>query len=846
MTVAGGTKCEQVGGRKKKSPLARYFLFSCTQKDTLEWALLRIMPLYSRGNKQPPLEKDPQFEFPDGGVQRLPLRFLQTCPCRQWRTSESTGSRASSRARSNAQGPSHCPCGGRLVVYSGQRSIFTFLDDEGTEMSTLADLPVAASSSTTVTDSNAPYAIVFVYPHQQACRQLQNPRDRALPVHVRRHIRQCAQLGMTVAQIQLHLNSQLEGEREQFGIRNRLVRYQDVYPIHREVATTTRHHNQDGLSTDAGMRLAFEQGRVLGPFCSYHGTGGHGSCTTLDEPWQRELAVRCDKDHFILSGVFRHGKHILDDVFEGPGSVDAVCLHMDATHGTNRYDTRLLIASVVLSNGSDVPVAFAFGNHEDTLTWEALLLSLKAAIPSVAECATFLVMSDMNNAPYCAVRKVFGGAEAVHMWCYFHIKEKWSNKVEELKRAPDGVSPVEFTTNKVELKTLLNMILPKRPQHEFIPLPWAPKDCRISSLEELEQEVERAKAETVAGIERLRTFCQQHTYFRYFWDYFESAYLPYREKWEPCFRILYRFKYGLPTYPTTNNPAEHKNKYLKHGILRRHGSLRLDQALELILTNFAEHYYHEYRLSLEGRDDIKRPLRQDNLPVSLSFSHVQHVRARRRYEFVSLDGGSHPIVCGLAAGFVDDGALALKAAANAQDAEVARLALFESKLAERQAATGEESSRRATEWIAPLLEELERWDDVVGGTSLSDASHAADMRNLQRQANQFRETVRASRIALEQAACGASSTTLPAGERAHKTNHRMSPQRKKTKKAGKAKRTLIPEDGEEERYIKLPKTRQEKSCERRFGRKRGKTPDSEYAMQLGARLDAQAQGPLAL
>lgn len=214
---------------------------------------------------------------------------------------------------------------------------------------------------------------------------------------------------------------------------------------------------------------------------------------------------------------------------------------MDATHGTNHYDFKLVTVIVLDDHGEGVPVGWMISNREDGKTLSYFLQLLKTRTGDII-AESF--MSDDAEQYYSAWNSTYGG-NPQKLLCSWHVDKAWrvnlksliTSKQKQLE-AYQQVRTAMETINTVEFTKLLQQIIS-----------WMLSD------EELVK----------------------------FAEYFKTWYCKRVKEWAFCFRV------GTPA--NTNMAVEAFHRYLKIVYLEGKHNRRVDNLLSILLRIARDRVY---------------------------------------------------------------------------------------------------------------------------------------------------------------------------------------------------------------------------------------------------------------
>ena len=112
------------------------------------------------------------------------------------------------------------------------------------------------------------------------------------------------------------------------------------------------------------------------------------------------------------------------------------CICMDATHGTNMYDFKLITVLVQDDFGEGIPIAWAITNREDTLMLGEFLNAIKKTTGILPSPRWF--MSDDAEQYFTAWKSVFGVERTSKLLCAWHIDRAWRKALAEHVSTPQS------------------------------------------------------------------------------------------------------------------------------------------------------------------------------------------------------------------------------------------------------------------------------------------------------------------------------------------------------------------------------------------------------------------------
>ena len=210
-----------------------------------------------------------------------------------------------------------------------------------------------------------------------------------------------------------------------------------------------------------------------------------------------------------------------------------MCICMDATHGTNMYDFKLVTVLVIDEFGEGIPVAWAITNREDTTMLVQFLNAIKKRTGPLQSPRWF--MSDDAEQYFSAFKGVFDTKETTKLLCAWHVDRAWR---EALK------NHVASMQTRIELYHHLRVLLMESEEGTFRVLLQ-----QFVSL--LDREENR------------------------FYVYFKDNYCNRLEQWASCFRV--------GTVVNTNMYVEFFHRLLKVVYLQQKQNRRIDFLLSVLL-----------------------------------------------------------------------------------------------------------------------------------------------------------------------------------------------------------------------------------------------------------------------
>ncbi len=205
---------------------------------------------------------------------------------------------------------------------------------------------------------------------------------------------------------------------------------------------------------------------------------------------------------------------------------------MDATHGTNHYDFKLVTVLVLDDFGEGIPVGWLLSNKEDGTVLKAFLRSLLARTGPF-EAKYF--MTDDAEQYFSSWKQVFG-AQPKKLLCAWHVDKAWRGKLPTIANSE----------KKASVYCCLRTILQSLNVNEFRKM-----------------------------MQQAITWMLSDSDTEIFGKYFQTYYSTRCEQWAYCFRI------GTPV--NTNMSIEAFHRLLKVVYLQGKHNRRLDQLLSVLL-----------------------------------------------------------------------------------------------------------------------------------------------------------------------------------------------------------------------------------------------------------------------
>lgn len=213
------------------------------------------------------------------------------------------------------------------------------------------------------------------------------------------------------------------------------------------------------------------------------------------------------------------------------GNGGIVC--MDATHGTNPYDFKLVSILVVDDFGEGFPVAYLFTNREDYVVLKYFVVAVKKAVGTI-KAASF--MSDDAEQYFAAWSSVMESVNTKKLLCMWHVDRAWRSKVMAIK-------------DKSKQPQIYKMLCTLRQEPDSTKF----NEFLIGFMDILSRDSD----------------------LRLFKDYFEKQYMSRCFVWAACFRV----GSGI----NTNMYLESMHKVLKYIYLKGVTCRRLDKTVHVLL-----------------------------------------------------------------------------------------------------------------------------------------------------------------------------------------------------------------------------------------------------------------------
>lgn len=152
-----------------------------------------------------------------------------------------------------------------------------------------------------------------------------------------------------------------------------------------------------------------------------------------------------NKEDFLLAFMTTSQKQLLHKF----GNEGIIC--MDATHGTNPYDFKLITILTVDDFEEGFPVAFLFSNRED---YTVLKYFMSAVKDRAGDVAAKIFMSDDAEQYFAAWSSIMSSNHTKKLLCAWHIDKSWRNKISIIKNKDKReqvrfYSVLFFSNNKI-------------------------------------------------------------------------------------------------------------------------------------------------------------------------------------------------------------------------------------------------------------------------------------------------------------------------------------------------------------------------------------------------------------
>ena len=210
-----------------------------------------------------------------------------------------------------------------------------------------------------------------------------------------------------------------------------------------------------------------------------------------------------------------------------------ICICMDATHGTNMYDFKLITLLVLDDFGEGIPLAWEITNREDGAMLVEFLSAIKQRTGALKSPRWF--MSDDAEQYYNSWKTVFGSEGTTKLLCAWHIDRSWRNALKE---------HIATKQTRLEIYHHLRTLLTENEESTFRLL-----------------------------LQQLLSYLDsnEHT----FYSYFKATYCSRLEQWASCFRV--------GTVVNTNMFIESFHRVLKVVYLQHKQNRRIDYLLSTLL-----------------------------------------------------------------------------------------------------------------------------------------------------------------------------------------------------------------------------------------------------------------------
>ena len=226
------------------------------------------------------------------------------------------------------------------------------------------------------------------------------------------------------------------------------------------------------------------------------------------------------------------------DAESGPTSI--ICA--DATHGTSKYQIKLITLLAVDSLGKGMPCAFFFSTREDQVALSYFFQSVKSRIGRSLQPKIF--MTDDAGAYWNAFLEVMDCQSTKRLLCVWHVDKNWRKQL---------IEKVKDTLKKSKIYKQLCIL-------------------------RLEPDVEKFNQMLTNFLSR----CKKSSDTKEFAKYFESEYSNRTKLWAACYRHH--------SYINTNMYLESMHKTLKYSVFEKKSIRRMDRAIYLVSVCFDEMY----------------------------------------------------------------------------------------------------------------------------------------------------------------------------------------------------------------------------------------------------------------
>ena len=237
---------------------------------------------------------------------------------------------------------------------------------------------------------------------------------------------------------------------------------------------------------------------------------------------------------FALGIMSKTQQNVLVKAVNSPTSI--ICA--DATHGTTKYNFKLVTFLVVNSFGNGVPCAFLFTNREDEHVLSYFLDSIKKRTGNL-EPKKF--MTDDAAAYWNAFQSTMNCEKTQHLLCTWHVDKNWRKNLMK-------IADVEERAKIYKQLCLLRT------------------------------ETEETKFEIMMTNFIQRILSKDHT--SEFGEYFKSHYSTRAQCWANCYRHY--------SFINTNMYLESMHKVLKYCVFEKKSIRRLDHAIHLVTILFGQ------------------------------------------------------------------------------------------------------------------------------------------------------------------------------------------------------------------------------------------------------------------